>query len=95
MCKVNGQEQNVDYIHCISHEAVQATFKPLEVTDTTISCNLVQSGLPKPRINHPWVKNGAKVIYSYEATDTDEISIFENEIVEVFEEGQFEFSCQN
>ena len=92
MCKVNDQEQNVDYIFCLSHEADQTTFKRLEVTDTTISCNLEQRGGPKPRINdHP----RAKVIYSFQATDTDEISLSENEIVEVYEEGQFEFSCKN
>ena len=104
MCKVNDQEQNVDYIFCLSHEADQTNFKPLEVTDTTISYNLEYPKRvygkrpffpwhrPKPRINyHP----RAKAIYSYQATDTDEISLSENEIVEVYEEGQFEFSCQN
>ena len=43
-------------------------------------------GRPKPRINaHP----RAKAIYSYQATDTDEITLYENEIIEVFEEGQY------
>ena len=42
MCKVDDQKQNVDYIFCLSHEAVQTTFKPLEVTDTTISCSIEQ-----------------------------------------------------
>ena len=46
MCKVNLEEdQNVDYIFCLSYEdsqAVQTNFLPLELTDTTVSCNLGQ-----------------------------------------------------
>ena len=37
--------QNVDYIYCLRYRdnaAVQTNFQPLEVTDTTISCNLDQ-----------------------------------------------------
>ena len=49
MSKVNSDEidenQNVNYIYCLDYEdknAVHTNFKPLEVTDTTISCNLEQ-----------------------------------------------------
>ena len=46
MCKVNLDEnQNVDYIYCLAYhdgDAVQTNSQPLEVTDTTISCNLDQ-----------------------------------------------------
>ena len=46
MCKVNAENhQKVDYIYCLSYRddfAVQTNAKPLEVTDTTISCNLEQ-----------------------------------------------------
>ena len=46
MCQVNLEEdKNVDYIYCLTytdHDAVQTNFKPLEVTETTISCNLDQ-----------------------------------------------------
>ena len=44
MCKVNSDEnQKLDYIYSLRYtdsKAVQANCKPLEVTDTTISCNL-------------------------------------------------------
>ena len=39
------EHKNVDYIYCLQYgdsEAVQTKFKPLEVTKTTISCNLHQ-----------------------------------------------------
>ena len=46
MCKVSLEEdQNVDYIYCLSYlfsDAVQSNSKPLEVTDTTVECNLDQ-----------------------------------------------------
>ena len=46
MCKVNLEEyQRVDYIYCLQYhdkQAVKTNFQPLEVTDTTISCNLEQ-----------------------------------------------------
>ena len=44
--KVNAEDhQNVDYIYCLSYldsNAVKTNFQPLEVTDTTICCNLEQ-----------------------------------------------------
>ena len=44
MYKVSLEEhQNVDYIYCLRYgdsDAVQANFKPLEVTETTVKCNL-------------------------------------------------------
>ena len=46
MYKVNLDEnQNVDYIYCLSYiyfDSVQTNSQPLDVTDTTISCNLEQ-----------------------------------------------------
>ena len=46
ICKVNFADgQNVEYIYCIKYSdssAVQTNFHPLEVTDTTVSCNLDQ-----------------------------------------------------
>ena len=46
ICKVNLDEnQRVDYIYSLRYldsEAVQPNSQPLEVTDTTISCNLEQ-----------------------------------------------------
>ena len=46
ICKVNLYEnQKIDYIYSLGYfdsDAVQTTSKPLEVTDTTISCNLDQ-----------------------------------------------------
>ena len=46
ICKVNLDEnQKVDYIYSLRYEdseAVQPNSQPLEVTDTTISCNLEQ-----------------------------------------------------
>ena len=46
MCKVNSEDhQKVDYIYCLGYaysDAVQTNVKPLEVTDTTICCNLEQ-----------------------------------------------------
>ena len=46
MCKVSSEEdQNVDYIYVIRNaalKAVKANFKPLEVTETTVECNLHQ-----------------------------------------------------
>ena len=46
MCQVNLEEdKNVDYIFCLSYvatDAVQTNSQPLEVTETTISCNLEQ-----------------------------------------------------
>ena len=57
MCKVNSEDhQNVDYIYCLpyfdkfaveslayfDYDAVETNCQPLEVTDTTISCNLEQ-----------------------------------------------------
>ena len=46
MCEVNSEDhQNVDYIHSLSYDdsnAVQTNSQPLEVTQTTISCNLEQ-----------------------------------------------------
>ena len=46
MSEFNLEEnQKVDYIHCLRYwdsEAVQTNSQPLEVTDTTISCNLEQ-----------------------------------------------------
>ena len=46
MCKVNLDEnQKVDYIYSLTYfdkKAVQPNSQPLEVTDTTISCNLEQ-----------------------------------------------------
>ena len=46
MCKINSDDsQNVDYIYSLDYEdnnAVQTNFQPLEVTPTTISCNLEQ-----------------------------------------------------
>ena len=44
MCKVNCP-QTVDYIFCLSYWdefAVETNFQAIEVTDTTISCNLSQ-----------------------------------------------------
>ena len=45
-CKVSLEEDlSVDYIYCLSYifsDALQANFKPLEVTDTTVECNLDQ-----------------------------------------------------
>ena len=44
MCKVNlDDNQKVDYIYSLRYDdsdAVQTYSQPLEVTDTTISCNL-------------------------------------------------------
>ena len=44
MCKVSLEEdQNVDYIYVIRNadrDAVPANFKPLEITETTVECNL-------------------------------------------------------
>ena len=42
-----------EYIHntediSFEFQSIQINFKPLEVTDTTISCNLEQRGGPKP-----------------------------------------------
>ena len=46
MCQVNLKENlQVDYIYCLTYEdfdAVQTNSKPLEVTETSISCNLEQ-----------------------------------------------------
>ena len=46
ICKINLDEnQKVDYIYCLQYsdsKAVQPNSQPLEVTDTTISCNLDQ-----------------------------------------------------
>ena len=46
ICKVNLEDhQKVDYIYCLSYQdsdAVQTNAQNLEVTDTTISCNLEQ-----------------------------------------------------
>ena len=46
MCKINLDEnQKIDYIYSLRYwddDAVQTTSKPLDVTDTTISCNLEQ-----------------------------------------------------
>ena len=47
MCKVNlKDDQNVDYIYCIRYWGSVAcsdfALQPLEVTDTTVSCNLSQ-----------------------------------------------------
>ena len=46
MCKVKLEENlNVDYIYCLAYYdfgAVQTNSQPLEITDTTISCNLQQ-----------------------------------------------------
>ena len=46
MCKVKTEDhQTVDYIFCLAYgssDAVQTNCQPLEVTDTTISCNLEQ-----------------------------------------------------
>ena len=48
MCKVDinsKYHQKVDYIYCLGYydsKAVQTNFQPLEVTDTTICCNLEQ-----------------------------------------------------
>ena len=46
MCKVNSEDhQNVDYIYCLRYDgldAIQTNCQPLEVTDTTICCNLEQ-----------------------------------------------------
>ena len=46
ICKVNLDEnQHIDYIYSLRYgdsEAVQTNSQPLEVTDTTISCNLEQ-----------------------------------------------------
>ena len=48
MCKVKSNEnenENVEYIYCLKYfdsTAVKTNFQPLEVTDTTISCNLEQ-----------------------------------------------------
>ena len=46
ICKVNLDEnQKIDYIYSLRYgdsEAVQTNFQALEVTDTTISCNLDQ-----------------------------------------------------
>ena len=44
MCKMNLEEfQNVDYIYCLAYEdpqAVQDNCQALEVTETTVECNL-------------------------------------------------------
>ena len=46
MCKVKLEEnQNVDYIYCLQYSgkyAVKTNLQPLEVTATTIACNLEQ-----------------------------------------------------
>jgi len=46
MCKVDLEDnQNVDYIYCLQYSdlfAVKANFQPIEVTDSTVSCNLNQ-----------------------------------------------------
>jgi len=46
ICKVNLDEnQDVDYIYCLDYydsKAVKTNSQPLEVNETTISCNLVQ-----------------------------------------------------
>ena len=46
MRKLNLEgDQKVDYIHCLAYvdfKAVQPNFEPIEVTDTTVSCNLSQ-----------------------------------------------------
>ena len=46
ICKLQlREEQKIDYIYCLRYEdnnAVQTNFQPLEVTDSTISCNLEQ-----------------------------------------------------
>ena len=46
MCKVKTEDhQTVDYIFCLAYgssDAVQSNCQPLEVTDTTICCNLEQ-----------------------------------------------------
>ena len=34
----------------------------------------------------------AHVVYSYAATDTDKISISENEVIEILKEGEFSWS---
>ena len=44
MCKMNLEEyQNVDYIYCLKYQdpdAVQDNCQALEVTETTVECNL-------------------------------------------------------
>ena len=46
LCKVDSEDiYNVDYIYCLRYytsDAVQNNFQPLEVTNTTVSCNLAQ-----------------------------------------------------
>ena len=46
MYKVNSEDNpKVDYIYCLKYsdsKAVETNFQPVEVTDTTISCNLEQ-----------------------------------------------------
>jgi len=46
MCQVDLEEdKNVDYIYCLTYfddNALPTNFQPLEVTETTISCNLDQ-----------------------------------------------------
>ena len=47
---------------------------------------LPAGGRPKPSV--PKRNPRARVIYSYQAADTDEISISENEIIEILQEGK-------
>lgn len=44
-------------------------------------------GRPKPAVRQRNPK--ATVIYFYESADTDEITIQENEIIEIFNEGKY------
>ena len=47
MCKLSIEDdQQVDYIYCLSYDfpdAVKTNFKPLEFTDTTVKCNLAKT----------------------------------------------------
>ena len=66
MCQVNLEEdKNVDYTYCLQYlddDAVQTNFQPLEVTETTISCNLEQRQRSSQQIldlaDYLWMHSG-------------------------------------
>ena len=66
MSQVNLEEdKNVDYIYCLAYgddDAVETNFQPLEVTETTISCNLDQRQRSSQQIldlaDYLWMHSG-------------------------------------
>jgi len=81
--RVSREQQPVDLGFLHQRQGGQAQATRQSAVPTPAPRPVPGGGRPKPRINaHP----RAKAIYSYQATDTDEITLYENEIIEVFEE---------